>query len=294
MELRQLKYFIKAAELSNFTEAANTLYISQSTLSQQIKQLEDELETLLFDRIAKRVYLTEAGRLFLPHAIKTVKESEEGRNLLNDIKNLQTGTLNIGLTYGIADLLLKALLNFTTQYPGIKINIVYGTSEILMEKLNHNDLDFVLSFAPVQQNKMFVSFPLFDSVLSLIVHKDHPMSNEKSINPKQLCGIPLALPISNYSIRGFLDKVLKTKNLELDVRMEVNDINMLLNWVGSCKWATVLMQSSIFNHPLLKAVPISGKEMTRHATITWCAEAYKKKAAVVLEEELTKLSNLLM
>lgn len=64
MELRQLKYFKAACELQNFSEAARALYISQSTLSQQIKQLEDELEVLLFDRIGKRIVPTEAGLAF--------------------------------------------------------------------------------------------------------------------------------------------------------------------------------------------------------------------------------------
>ena len=72
MELRQLKYFTRSAEMLNFTEAAKSLFISQSTLSQQIKQLEDELEILLFDRIGKTVRLTEAGKLFLPYARQAI------------------------------------------------------------------------------------------------------------------------------------------------------------------------------------------------------------------------------
>lgn len=66
MELRQLRYFLKAAETLNFTDAAKQMYITQSTLSQQIKQLETELNVLLFDRIGKKVFLTEAGNEFLP------------------------------------------------------------------------------------------------------------------------------------------------------------------------------------------------------------------------------------
>lgn len=68
MELRQLRYFEKTSELLNFTEAAKALFISQSTLSQQIKQLESELGVLLFDRVGKRIVLTEAGSSFLPYA----------------------------------------------------------------------------------------------------------------------------------------------------------------------------------------------------------------------------------
>lgn len=76
MELRQLKYFMAACELQNFSEAARQLHISQSTLSHQIKQLEDELDILLFDRIGKRVIPTEAGNAFLPFARKSIQDAE--------------------------------------------------------------------------------------------------------------------------------------------------------------------------------------------------------------------------
>jgi LysR family cyn operon transcriptional activator len=73
MEIRQLQYFVKAAETMNFTEAASAVFITQSTLSQQIKQLEDELGMLLFDRIGRHVRITEAGHIFLTHARKILK-----------------------------------------------------------------------------------------------------------------------------------------------------------------------------------------------------------------------------
>ena len=98
MELRQLKYFEKACELQNFSEAARLLHISQSTLSQQIKQLEEELDTLLFDRIGKRVIPTEAGKAFLPYARKAIQDSESGKQIIKDLKDLETSILHIGAT----------------------------------------------------------------------------------------------------------------------------------------------------------------------------------------------------
>ena len=99
MELRQLRYFLKAKELLNFTEAATTLNISQSTLSQQIKQLEDELSVPLFNRIGKRITLTEAGDLFSEYALQSINRANEGLLLLKDIKNLNTGRITIGVIY---------------------------------------------------------------------------------------------------------------------------------------------------------------------------------------------------
>lgn len=89
MELRQLKYFKKACELENFSEAARLLHISQSTLSQQIKQLEEELDVLLFDRIGKRIIPTEAGRAFLPYAHQAIQDAENGKQIIRDLKELR-------------------------------------------------------------------------------------------------------------------------------------------------------------------------------------------------------------
>lgn len=117
MELRQLKYFEKTCELLNFTEAAHALCISQSTLSQQIKQLENELGILLFDRIGKRIILTEAGSSFLPYAKNAIRESENGKQIIRDLQNLDTGKLCIGATFSLSSLLTKALPLFSEQYP---------------------------------------------------------------------------------------------------------------------------------------------------------------------------------
>jgi LysR family transcriptional regulator, cyn operon transcriptional activator len=279
MELRQLKYFIKAAELENFTEAAAALFITQSTLSQQIRQLEDELNIPLFDRIAKRVRLTEAGKSFLPYAQKTVKDAEDGKDMLKDLMNMHTGTLTIGVTYGLSNLLTKALIDFSKLYPGIYLQIGFGTTQDLLHKLDNGKLDFVLSFFQGEKNAGYISERLFSSCLALIVHKSHPLAVKKQVNIKQLQSLPLLLPSGGYSIRGYLDSLLQQHQLSLDVRMEINDVNTLLQLVNSGAWATILMGSSVFNYPELKALKITGDEMTRLATVTWFGDAYRKGAA---------------
>jgi LysR family cyn operon transcriptional activator len=286
MELRQLKYFIKAAELHNFTEAANHLFITQSTLSQQMKQLEDELGILLFHRLGKRVRLTEAGKLFLPYAQKTTKDAEDGRNILKDLMNLQTGTLTIGVTYGLMHVLTQAIVDFTAKQPGIRLQVSFGTTQELLVKLEQGQVDLVLSFLPVQQNVVYTAEKLFSSSLALIAHQDHPCTKNKQSNLKKLETLPLILPSGGYSIRDFFNQVVAKHKVTLQVQMEVNDINMLLQLVNTGRWCTVLMGSSVSKYPELKAIKITGEGMNRDATITWPVNAYRKKAAVVLAEAL--------
>ena len=142
MELRQLRYFLKAKELLNFTEAASALNISQSTISQQIKQLEDELNVPLFNRIGKRITLTEAGDLFSEYALQSINRANEGLLLLQDLKNLNAGKITIGVIYSMRILFAKTLIQFANQYPNIKIQVVFGTTKDLIEKLNLHQFDF--------------------------------------------------------------------------------------------------------------------------------------------------------
>lgn len=280
MELRQLRYFIKAAGLSNFTEASNQLFITQSTLSQQIKTLEDELGIPLFDRVGKRVRLTEAGHLFLPHAQKVVRDANDGRQALKDLADMQTGTLTIGATYGLTDLLTKAVLSFNAQYPQIKLQIGFGTTAELRQKLDAGSLDLMLSFLPGGE-------ALFSARLSLIGLKTDPVMAKKILPLKALPALSLLLPSKGYSIRNLLDEKLANQHIEVKPEMEINDIHTLLKLVESGRWYTILMNTTLFaNHPALTALPLEGREMERAATVIWPEDSYRKKSALLFVESL--------
>ena len=188
MELRQLKYFEKACELKNFSEASRMLHISQSTLSQQIKQLEDELNVLLFDRIGKRIIPTEAGMAFLPFARNSILEAENGKQIIKDLKGIMTGTLNIGVTYSLSHLLRCSITDFKKVYPGINVIINFGTSKEQIRLLENKHVDCVLSFEPEEIDEEYEKIKLFSSKLYFIVHESHPMSYLSSISLKKTTG----------------------------------------------------------------------------------------------------------
>lgn len=288
MELRQLRYFTRSAELLNFTEAAHTLYISQSTLSQQIKQLEDELGIPLFDRIGKRVHLTEAGALFLPYARQTLVDSESGKDIIHDLKGLKTGELIIGVTYGLSALLTPVLLQFSEQYPDVKLIVEFGTSEDLLDKLKSAKVDFLLSFLELQDNEKFISQRLYESPLVLGVHPSNPLSKKTSVNIKDLKDIPLVLPSTGFHTRHFLNEVLLQNNIQPNIKMELNDINVLLQLVETGNWCTVMTVAAVKGRHTLKTVPIKGLNIVSQASITWPKESYRKKAALVFTDMIKK------
>lgn len=280
MELRQLRYFLKAGELLNFTEAAKAVHISQSTLSQQIKQLEDELGTPLFDRIGKRVILTEAGRHFTTYAHQTVASATSGLQILQDLAGLQTGELIIGVTFALRALLTPTLITFSNTYPGIKVKVIFGTSDELLEKLSVAQLDFVLAFHEKELKDPFFSHALFESRLALVVSSQSPLYTRTSITLPEISQLPLALPVQGYSTRQFLDHEFEKTDRPAHIQIEINDIPTLFELVRTGHWNTILLMATVSGQANLKAIPIEGKEMNIKARIIWLNMSYHKKAAV--------------
>lgn len=287
MELRQLKYFLKAKELLNFTEAARVLNISQSTLSQQIKQLEDELNIPLFNRIGKRITLTEAGDLFGEYALQSINRANEGLLLLQDLKNLNTGKITIGVIYSMRIPFAKTLIQFATQYPNIKIQVVFGTTKDLLEKLNLHQFDFVLTFHEKAKEPHLNYQTLLSSNMVLVTAKKSSLAQRNSISLDEVAALPLALPFSGYSTIQFFEESFSQKNLKPNICMEINDIPTLFEIVKTGHWHTILSNTSI-NDPDVVAVPIKGKNMRRTIMIISLKEAYEKKAVKKFYELLTK------
>lgn len=289
MELRQLKYFEKACELQNFSEASRMLHISQSTLSQQIKQLEDELNVLLFDRIGKRIIPTEAGLAFLPFARNSIKEAENGKQIIKDLKGIMTGTLNIGVTYSLSHLLTCSITEFKKVYPGIKVIISFGTSKEQIKLLEDKQADCVLSFKPEMINDEYEKIELFSSKLYYIVHKSHPLSSLSSISLKKLQESELILPAHGFATRIKTDEIFSKYNIVPNVIMEINDVQTIINLIKRGNWGTILTLSAIKDEPELKAIPILSAEiLTSQAYLFWPKGSYRKKSAIAFAEFVQK------
>jgi len=288
MELRQLKYFLKARDLLNFTEAARALNISQSTLSQQIKQLENELNVPLFNRIGKRITVTEAGNLFGEYALQSINRADEGLMLLQDLKNLNTGKITIGVIYSMRILFAKTLIQFASRYPGIKIQVVFGTTKDLLEKLNLHQFDFILAFNEESKDPQLKYQTLLKANMVLVTAKKSSLAQKTNISLNEVAELPLALPFSGYSTIQFIEESFSKKNLTPNICMEINDIPTLFEIVKTGLWHT-LLSNTIVSDPDVVAVPIEGKNMRRTIMIISLREAYEKKAVKKFFEMLTEI-----
>lgn len=293
MELRQLKYFVKSAEYLNFSVAAKHLYITQSTLSQQIKQLEFELGFELFLRNSRHISLTEAGEEFLPFARRTIQDAEDGVQRLHDLQHVKAGKLRVGVTYSLSTVLTEGVLEFMKVYPGIKLEVCYKTVNELLELLKENRLDFILSYKPLFDAPDVESMPLFGNALAVVVSKDHPLAVRKNITLNEISGLPLVLPSHDLQARMMLERLIQGKGIEYSSRLELNETNILLQMVSTGSYVTILSTSAVFGNTRFKAIPIDEPGNVMEASLLSLKGAYQKNAAkefikILLETEAVK------
>lgn len=268
MELTPLRYFVKLAEVLSFTEASKELFITQSTLSLSIKQLEEELGVTLFDRIGKKIYLTDAGGDFLNCARKALEEVEYGVQHLKEMQHVYTGRLRIGVIYSLFPLLNICVLKFSHVFPKAELSIVYSHSVLdLVERISSNKLDFALSYNPqavsaLTESKEYACLPL-----CVIAHEDHPVAVRKHFSLADLGDFPVIFLDKELYTRKVIDRMLAHYKVKIKPQIEVNSTPLLLEMLRTGHWISILPQDVTVNSPGLKAIPIKEKTEMMHISL---------------------------
>ena len=278
MELRQLKYFITSADTLNFTEAARQCFITQSTLSQQIKQLETELGVQLFERIGKRVFLTETGRDFLPYARQTVADAEYGVQRIKDMEELKTGRLCIGTTFGLSALITDAIAHFSEQYPEIHLEVMFLKQDELIEAVRERKVDFALTFEMMEKDDLLTEQPLKTYHLCAIVSDQNPLAQQATVSLRQLADYDICTPARGMNARRMFDSLTNKKGIELQPKLEINEIHTLLHLVRTGRWVALLVDSIIHGEEGLCAVPLREAALPMPVVWLYPKDMYIRKA----------------
>ncbi len=194
MELRTLRYFVTVAEELNITRAAGLLNISQPPLSQQLKNLEEELDTVLFIRGKRRLELTEAGKMLYQRAKDILSLSEKTEAEIRSLKAGMTGTVSIGLVEGMApDIAAEWFSGFLKEHPQVRFRILDGNSDDLIEKMRGGLIGLAVITAPYDQ-QLLNSFQVGQERMAALMRRDHPLAERESLNVEDLLPEPLIVP----------------------------------------------------------------------------------------------------
>lgn len=279
MELRQLKYFVEVARLGSFSMASKVLFITQSTISQQIQKLEEELGVDLLTRDTRHVALSDYGEQFYPCAVQVLEEARAGTERIRDVKALKVGTLSIGATYSFGPLLKRTVQDFYKLFPHIRLNLVITSKEELQQKMLDRELDLSLTYKSPLGDERIESQFLFQSRLCLIGRIGELKGIGKEASIQDLSRFPLALPSKGLQARDTLEDVLFAQNVDLDIRLEINSVPYLLDLVATSPLVTILSEEAIQQVQGFEAVPISHPDGRMDGCYHYLKGAYHKKAA---------------
>jgi LysR family cyn operon transcriptional activator len=279
VELRHLRYFLAAADVLHFTKAAEALNVSQPTLSLQIKELERELGTPLFDRVGRSVRLTAAGDLFRRHAARALQEAELGREAVADLLGLRRGRLRVGVTHSFsAALIPRAIADFRQRYPAVSVLIEKTSGRAVEQALVAGSLDLGIAYAPSESLDIEVE-TLFDAEIVLITTPDHRLASRTRVKLAELDRLPLVLPTREFATRRLLDDRMREAHAQLNLIVEMNDINSLLDIVRLGTGSTVLSRRAVADGRGLSIVGITDPKMTRTAALLWLRDRHRTAAA---------------
>ena len=180
---------------------------------------------------------------------------------------------------------------FTRAYPGIKVLVTLATSGELIDQLNDNSLDFILSFDAEEWPAELERLPLFTSRLCFVVHQSHLLSGLSSITLKKLGQTPLILPEKGFATRKKLDSICRKHHLNLTVGIEINDVHTIIHILRGGFWGTILTETAVRGEPNLVCIPILCTDhITSKAFLFWPQGTYRKKSALVFANCLQQVA----
>ncbi|WP_302558068.1 LysR family transcriptional regulator [Holdemania filiformis] len=189
MDIRVLEYFLVTAQEENITKAAQRLHLTQPTLSRQLKQLEDELGTILFQRTNHSVLLTNEGILFRRRAQDIVALTEKARSEVAHNKHEWTGIISIGCGELRAVRELAVWINrFQERFPLVKFDLFSGSSEEIQVKMEEGSLDLGLFLMPFYRSQYTSLRMQTEERWGVLLHEEHPLTSQKAIRPGDLIG----------------------------------------------------------------------------------------------------------
>lgn len=265
MNFDQLKYFLTIVKTGSFSEAADEMFISQSSMSKQIKALERELGIDLFKREHSKVYLTSAGQKFVKYAENTIKEHNDMRLYLDEFvkkssKTIRIGSIPVVSSYGVSE----RIAEFTTSYTSdvnVIIDMHEGNQDDVVKELEENKIDMALIRTEFLENiDELEQIPYLDDSFVLVCSKNHPLANKKEVALKEAAKYPLSLLSPSSRLYTIVVKAMEQEGLDVKVNCLTTRHKILLEIVQKSDIISILPDSLVDTKLFPNVITIDLKE----------------------------------
>jgi len=269
MELRHVRYFDAIAETLNFTRAAERLHVTQSTLSHQIRQLEEEVGVQLFDRSSKKVRMTEAGEILRSHMTPALEHIDRGLQALRADTQTSTGHIRLGTTPSfnarMAPLCVSTLLQ---HYPGVRVTVEELGASMIAKRLVSGHLDIGVSYRPDNRPELWFE-PLYNEQLRLVVAANHPLAKRKRVRMVELHHLRMVLLPRQFFTRQLLEDCFEAAGSRPHVVAELNTIAPSIELIRRTDLAGIITETAISPADDIRIVPLQDPTPVRTPGMLW-------------------------
>ncbi|WP_406388105.1 LysR family transcriptional regulator [Streptomyces sp. NBC_00887] len=244
MELRQLEYLVAVAEEQNFTRAAERVHISQSGISAQIRRLERELGAELFDRSARTVTLTVAGKAALEHARAALVSAGAVGRAVDEVTELIRGRLTVGMVIGCTVTpLFDALAAFHKAHPGVEISLLEESSDRLVDGVRAGAVDMALIGAAAATPDGLEALTIISERLVAAVPAGHPLAKQRRVTLRDLIAYPVVCMPPGTGLRAVFDQACAAQNLQPSIALQASAADAIADLAARGLGVAVLSNS---------------------------------------------------
>lgn len=227
MNERKFRVFYEVALKLNMTEVAKSLYMSQPAVSQTIRELEDELDVKLFDRLGRKLYLTHKGEIFFNYVRRILNLYDECTETLRDINELKGGKLKIGASTTIGIYILTDIIGkFNKKYREIDVSITIENTKIIAQMILENKIDFAFVEGPVYSDEIIVE-EFCNDELTFIAPPDHPWAKDRRIKLKDVEKEKIIMREEGSGTREVVENALKAQEISYKIDIELGNIEAI-------------------------------------------------------------------
>jgi len=292
MDFDQLNTFLEVAKQGSFSRAGEKVFRSQSAVSAQIRQLEQEYGDRLLDRSGKTVKLTPAGQVLFDYAERMKLLREESLMAVADHSSTPRGTLRVGANEATCLYVLpEVFAEYCRRYPPVQINIYRNFSYKIAEKLENGAIEVGILTLPVQSPSLEIH-PIFRDKLMLMVSPSNPLAKQKTASVKDIVKHSILLPKTGHS-RRIMDKMFRPYRDQLQVRMELPSIGMIKSFVAADLGVSIISASFARDDVAagrVKLVDLEDAEMFRELGLAYRRDRTLSCATVAFIDLLRKFA----
>lgn len=282
MDFDQLHTFLEIVRLKSFSKAAQTCYRTQPAISAQIRQLEQELKTDLFERFGSRISLTTAGKIFSEYAEQILDLRRRAQDALHELELVPRGELVIAANETTSIYVLPGVFSeYKKQFPAVQLQVNRSFGARVVEAVMENVADFGLTQLPIPEKRVQI-VDIYRDEIRAILPARHPLWEEKTLNCEQIADFPLLLPKSGTT-RTRLEKWFEPVENRINISMELDSTEMMKRFVMAGLGISFIAVSSCREEIAagkVKALPLAPEPMTRKLGLIYRKDKVLSKAAL--------------